>query len=247
MSLQASAVRHALWVRVSHWIGTVSFLLLAVTGIFILMVHPRLYWGEVGNDLTPAFMELPISRNYKHNGWDNKSAFFDRPGSPVSASRTYDIFNENGWGRSLHFLSAWILVGTGVFYLFAGLWSGHFRRRLVPGRNALGWRQFRKDFVAHVRSPFSMGNHADYNLLQRLTYLTIIFIFLPLVVLTGLAMSPAITASIPALVTMFGGTQSARTIHFFASVALELFLVAHLVMVTMTGFKQNIKAMTIGK
>src|ERR1041385_8880367 len=104
--------RHRRWMKITHWTGTVSFLLLVVTGVEILMVHPRMYWGNAGNDLTPALFELPVSRNYHHGGWDNQQAFFNSANSPVSASRTYDIFNQNGWGRSLHFLSGWVLVVT---------------------------------------------------------------------------------------------------------------------------------------
>src|SRR5512139_2171250 len=103
---QPDGVRgHARWVRISHFILAVSLLTLAFSGYMILMVHPRLYWGDAGNDLTPALVELPISRNYKHGGFDKPVAFFATAGSPVSASRTYDIFNQNGWGRSLHFLA----------------------------------------------------------------------------------------------------------------------------------------------
>ena len=78
------------------------------------MAHPRLYWGEAGNDLTPALIELPISRNYQHGGWEKPTPFFRTPPGPVSASRTYDIFNQNGWARSLHFLAAWWLVLPGA-------------------------------------------------------------------------------------------------------------------------------------
>ena len=101
--------RHARWVRISHGIAT-SFITLAFTGVVILMAHPRLYWGEVGNDLTPALIELPISRNHQHGGWEKASPFFQDPAGPVTANRTYEIFNQNGWGRSLHFLAAWWLV-----------------------------------------------------------------------------------------------------------------------------------------
>src|SRR5690349_22095269 len=104
---------HPIWVRVSHWLTTASVATLAVTGVAILMVHPRLYWGEAGNDLTPALLELPISRNYKHGGWTTQMPFFQAAGSPISAVRTYDIFNQNGWARSLHFLSAWWLAIPG--------------------------------------------------------------------------------------------------------------------------------------
>lgn len=240
-------MRHARWVRISHGIIALSFLSLAVTGIFILMVHPRLYWGEVGNDLTPAFIELPISRNYHHNGWDNKVAFFDKPGSAISASRTFDIFNENGWGRSLHFLSAWVLVVTGLLYVISGLITRHFGRRMMPQRDAFSMKLLWREFVDHLRSPRSMGNGSQYNLLQRVSYLGVIFVCMPVAVMTGLAMSPAITASFPFVVSMWGGTQSARTIHFFASIALELFFIVHLMMIVITGFKQNMKAIVIGK
>src|SRR5215207_810468 len=107
---------HAAWVRASHWIGATSLLLLAVTGYVILMCHPRLYWGEVGNDLTPALIELPISRNHQHGGWEANGPFAEDAPSRVSASRTYDIFNQNSWARSLHFLSAWVLVVFGAIY-----------------------------------------------------------------------------------------------------------------------------------
>ena len=98
---------HARWVRISHAIAAASLLTLAFTGFVILMAHPRLYWGEVGNDLTPALLELPISRNYQHRGYEKSTPFFADASGPITASRTYDIFNQNGWGRSLHFLAAW--------------------------------------------------------------------------------------------------------------------------------------------
>jgi len=123
---------HARWVRISHWIIAASVLTLAVTGFVILMAHPRLYWGAVGNDLTPALLELPISRNHRHGGWEPGVAFSAHAGAAVSATRTYDILNENSWGRSLHFLAAWFLVVTGIVYVSAGICSGHVRRHLLP-------------------------------------------------------------------------------------------------------------------
>src|ERR1041385_8694967 len=144
--------RHSLWVRISHWIITIAFFSLVFTGVEILMVHPRLYWGEVGNDLTPALIELPISRNYKHGGYEKKAAFFDNNPSIVSASRTYKIFNQNGWGRSLHFLSAWILVITGGIYLIMGIFTGHFRRRMLPTLRELMPQSIIKDIVSRLHS-----------------------------------------------------------------------------------------------
>ena len=241
------ANRHARWVRLSHWILTVSVLTLAFSGVLILMVHPRLYWGEAGNDLTPAFLELPISRNHRHGGWDKQMAFFENAAAPISASRTFDIFNQNGWGRSLHFLAAWCLVVPGAIYLLAGISGGHFRSHIVPRRNELVPTLFWQDVVDHMRLriPPATGG-PRYGLLQKCAYSLVVFVAAPLIVLTGLTMSPAVTAALPFLLQVFGGYQSARTIHFFAFVALLLFVAVHLLMVVKSGFKRQIRAMTLG-
>ncbi|MEP6787078.1 MAG: cytochrome b/b6 domain-containing protein [Acidobacteriota bacterium] len=238
---------HRHWVRISHWIVTVSFLTLAVTGVAILMVQPRLYWGEVGNDLTPALIELPISRNYKHNGWDAGTPFFDGEGSPVTANRTYDIFNQNGWGRSLHFLAGWFLVLSGAIYMLGGIFTSHFGRHIVPGRIELAPGSVWSDVKDHLRLriPAATGG-PDYGPLQKFAYLSIVFLALPLMVISGLTMSPAITAAFPFLLDLFGGHQSARTIHFFAFVALILFLLVHILMIVKSGFRRQMRAMTIG-
>ena len=238
---------HARWVRISHWIATASLLTLAFTGVVILMAHPRLYWGEVGNDLTPALLELPISRNYQHGGWEKPMPFFQDVAGPMSASRTYDIFNQNGWGRSLHFLAAWCLVIPGAVYLLFGLSRGHFRSHIVPHAGELVPPVVWRDVVNHLRlriPPASGG--PDYGVLQKAAYSFVLFVAAPLMVLTGLAMSPAVTATFPVLLRMFGGYQSARTIHFFAFVALLLFVCVHVVMVIKSGFRRQIRAMTVG-
>jgi thiosulfate reductase cytochrome b subunit len=239
---------HARWVRVSHLIVAASLLTLAVTGVVILMAHPRLYWGEVGNDLTPALLELPISRNYKHGGWENRIQFFQGSASPVSASRTFDIFNQNGWGRSLHFLAAWLLVVPGVVYLLGGVFSGHFRFHIWPRAGELTPRRFWQEVVDHLHlriRPATGG--PQYGLLQKCAYCAVVFVALPLSVLSGLTMSPAITAAFPFLLSVFGGFQSARTIHFFAFGALVLFVIAHVVMVAMSGFTRQMRGMIWGK
>jgi thiosulfate reductase cytochrome b subunit len=240
-------IRHKRWVRGSHLIITASFFALVYSGYEILMVHPRLYWGEVGNDLTPALFELPISRNYKHGGWEKSTPFYKEAVSPVSASRTYNIFNKNGWGRSLHFLAAWFLVLTGVAYLLAGIFTGHFKSRLWPQANEFRLQLFWRDFISHFRKVPSATDVKKYGLLQKYTYMAVIYVLLPLTAITGLTMSPAITAAFPFLLKIFFGAQSARTIHFFASVALVLFLIVHVVMVIRSGFKQQIRAITVGK
>ena len=238
-------LQHKRWVKLSHWFVTLSFLALTFSGFIILMCHPRLYWGDVGNDLTPALFELPVSRNYQHGGWEKNTAFFEGEGSQISASRTYEIFNENGWGRSLHFLAAWFLVLTGLIYLLMGIFSGHFKRHLWPKEFTA--RMLLRDLINHIKMRIPAVVGPQYGLLQKCTYVFVIFIALPLAVITGLAMSPAITNEYPFLSGMFGGSQSARTIHFFASVTLVLFLLVHVVMVIKTGFKKQLRGMTIGK
>ena len=239
---------HARWVRVSHWIGAASLLVLAVTGFVILMAHPRLYWGEIGNDLTPALVELPISRNYQHGGWDTPRPFFARAGGPVSASRTFDIFNQNGWGRSLHFLAGWCLIVPGVLYLIGGLLGGHFRSHVWPAARELTPAVVGRHVVDHLRLriPSATGG-PRYNVLQKIAYSLVIFVAAPLMVLTGLAMSPAIGAAFNWLPRLFGGHQSARTIHFFAFVLLILFVLVHVVRVWASGFRRQMRAMTVGE
>ena len=242
------AQRHARWVRISHWIATVSFLTLAFSGFMILMVHPRLYWGNAGNDLTPALLELPISRNYKHGGWEKPTPFFEKAAGPISASRTYDIFNQNGWGRSLHFLAAWFLVLPGALYVLAGISGGHFRSHIWPRARELAPRLVWRDFVDHLRFRIRPARGGpQYGLLQKCAYSLVVFVAAPLIVVTGLTMSPAVTAAFPILLRLFGGYQSARTIHFFTFVALVLFVIAHVVMVIKSGFRRQMRSMTVGE
>jgi thiosulfate reductase cytochrome b subunit len=239
---------HARWVRLSHGIITLSVLMLAFSGFEILMVHPRLYWGKAGNDLTPALLELPISRNYKHGGYDRPVPLTESASGPVSANRTYEIFNENGWGRSLHFLAAWFLVLPGLLYLVLGLFSGHFRSHIWPRIRQLAPRPVWRDLVAHLRLRIPAASSGPrYGLLQKCAYSFVVFVAAPLMVATGLTMSPAVTAAFPFLLDLFGGIQSARTIHFFTSAVLLLFVIVHVVMVVRSGFRRQIRAMTLGR
>jgi thiosulfate reductase cytochrome b subunit len=221
---------------------------LGVSGFVVLMAHPRLYWGEAGNDLTPALLELPISRNYRHGGWDRTVVFEDGPsGRVVSAARTYDVFNENGWARSLHFLAAWVLVAAGAVYLLAGLATGHLVRELLPRARDLAPSALWRDFVARLR-----GSNADvtpgppYGALQRCAYFGVVYLALPLLTVTGLAMSPAVTAAYPSIASVWGGSQSARTIHFFAFAAIAAFAIGHVLMTARAGFGRQLRALTIG-
>lgn len=238
---------HTAWVKLIHWLGTLSFLLLLFTGIEMIMVHPRFYWGETGNELTSALFELPISKNYQHGGWTAAEPFFKTANSPISAGRTFEIFNQNGWGRSLHFLSAWILVIAGLIYFFAGFISKHIQTNILPAKNELGKTVFTKDLKAHMRKGLAFVKGPQYGLLQKISYSMVIFLLLPVVVISGLTMSPAVTASCPFLLTICFGAQSARTIHFFAAVLLTIFLLIHIAMIARTGFKKHLLAMTVQK
>lgn len=244
---RSAVAGHARWVRISHWVLAASVLTLAFSGFEILMVHPRLYWGKAGDDLTPALFELPISRNYQHGGWAPPVSFAPGAHTIVSAARTYDIFNQNSWGRSLHFLAAWFLVLSGLFYLFAGLASGHLWRHLVPRPGELAPRRLWRDVAVHLHLPFPRApGGPPYGVLQKLSYAGVVLVALPLMTLTGLAMSPAVTAAYPGLLDLFGGSQSARTIHFFVFAVLAVFLIVHLTMVALTGFRRQMRAMIFG-
>ena len=196
--LQPNMPRHTPVVRITHWLTALAFLALLVSGIAILLAHPRLYWGETGNLETASLIDLPLP---------------------------FMLTGQSGWGRSLHFQSAWLCVLAGVVYIVHSWRSGHFRNDLARGDS----------------------NGADsYNVLQRITYLIIVFAVFPLIIWTGLAMSPAITSVAPVLVTILGGQQSARTIHFFAAGFLVLFFLIHVAMVWRAGFSAKIWPMIIG-
>ena len=229
---EAQSPRHSAMVRVTHWLTTLAFLALLVTGVEILISHPRFYWGETGNvNMTPLFsFHIPSSR----------------PSVPTGYG--YVLPDQNGWSRYLHFQSAWLLVLTGLIYIAFGIFEGHFRRNLFPEASDLAPVRLAKAIAGHLH--FRRPNEEEarsYNLVQRLTYLLVVFILFPLIILTGLAMSPAFNSAIPFVVTIFGGRQSARTLHFFVSVLLVLFLLVHVFMVFLAGFRIRVGAMITGK
>jgi len=222
-TLQTSDVldspRHSALVRITHWIFTLSFFGLVVSGFAIILAHPHFYWGETGSIGTPSLFDLPLPTML---------------GGP------------SGWGRSLHFQSAWFAVLSGLLYAISGLLTQHFRKQLLPKRADLSWRSMRAILLDHLR--FKRPVEANsYNPLQRLSYLAVVFLFFPLIILTGLAMSPAITSVIPHIVTVFGGYETARTLHFFLANFLVLFLLVHVAMVILGGFKTRMLAMIAGR
>ena len=241
-----SARSHARWVRISHWILATSVLTLAVSGFVILMAHPRLYWGEAGNDLMPALIELPFTPNSGRVEFTDRAPIFQDAAGPISANRTTEIFNQNGWGRSLHFLAAWFLIVPGLVYLLAGLSGGHFRSHIWPRSDELP--RVHAELLDHVRFRIRRATGGpSYGVLQKITYSFVVFLAAPVIVLTGLTMSPTVSAAFPFLLRLFGGFQSARTIHFATFAALVLFVFVHLVMVIASGFGRQMRAMTIGQ
>jgi thiosulfate reductase cytochrome b subunit len=228
----SSASRHSVLVRITHWIITLCFFALVVSGAEIVVSHPRFYWGETGNVLTEPLFKIPIpsSRNLVPTGYG------------------YVLPDQNGWSRALHFQTAWLMVLTGLLYLVGGVFTGHFRKNLFPAATDLSWRRLAAVILHHARfDPPTEADASSYNVLQRLTYLFVIFILFPLVIWTGLAMSPAFDSALPATVTLLGGRQSARTLHFFVSLALVLFLLMHVFLVWRSGFRNRMRAMTIGQ
>jgi thiosulfate reductase cytochrome b subunit len=191
------AERHSALVRVTHWLTAASVVALLVSGVAILLAHPRLYWGETGAVGTPSVLDLPLP---------------------------FVLTGQSGWGRYLHFLSAWLLVLTGAAYVLGGIRACHFRNDL-----------------------FRPAEPAKYTLVQRSTYTTVVFMLFPLMIWTGFAMSPAITSVLPGLVTALGGQQSARTIHFIVTCLLVAFVIGHVVMVVVAGFSRHVAAMIVGR
>ena len=160
----------------------------------------------------------------------------------------YVLPDQNGWSRALHFQAAWVVVLTGLLYLVSSLLRGHLRTNLLPRGTDLSWRALSAVVANHLRfKPPGEAEAWSYNVLQRISYLFVIFVLFPLVIWTGLAMSPAFVSAVPAAVTAFGGQQSARTIHFFVSAFLLLFVLVHIVMVFLAGFRRRMRAMITGR
>lgn len=228
---RATVLRHSLLVRITHWLTFIAFVALLLTGIEILISHPRFYWGETGNVNTPAAFtfHIPSSRDSVPTGYG------------------YVLPDQNGWSRYLHFEAAWLLVITGALYLIYLLATGHLRRNLFPTRDQRSLRAYATRIGQYVRFKKSAAEDLHtYNVLQRTSYLIVIFILVPLIIWTGLAMSPAFTAAFPFTSSLLGGRQSARTIHLFVTIALVLFLIIHVTMVALTGFRARMRAITLG-
>jgi thiosulfate reductase cytochrome b subunit len=257
--------RHTRITRLTHWINLLCSTVLLMSGLQIFMAHPALYWGQSGADADRPAFEIGAD-----NSGGGSPVGFTRIGSltfettgilGVSRNASGDPAERAfprwatlpGWrdlalGRRWHFFFAWLFAANLLVYLVAGLASGHFWRDLLPSRQQLRPRALLHDIAGHLRLKFPRGEASrGYNPLQKLTYLCVVFVLLPLMILTGLAMSPGMDAILPWLVDLFGGRQSARTIHFIAASLILLFVFVHVAMVLLAGPLNELRAMFTGR
>jgi thiosulfate reductase cytochrome b subunit len=252
--------RHRLSTRLWHWLNVVALTVMLMSGLMIFNAHPRLYWGEYGANADPAW--LAIGANGEGQGvlrigaatiettgvlgvWTDGDGTVRRRAFPGWATipSTYNLADARIW----HFAFAWVLALGLLGYLLWSLVNGHVRRDLHISRGE--WRpgQIWHDVKAHARLRFPTGAAAlRYNILQKLAYAGVLFVLLPLAIATGLALSPGMDAAWPWLTAIWGGRQSARSVHFIAAFALVGFVVVHLVMVALAGPFNEVRAMITG-
>lgn len=222
------AYRHRLPTRIWHWINAVTVFTMLMSGLMILNAHPRLYWGQYGANFDHAWINLG---RRPFPGWATIPSSYD-----LAAARTW------------HFAFAWVLVVGLVAFLLTSLWNRHVQRDLAPRPGELAPKHVWQDIKDHARLHFPTGDAAlRYNTLQKLSYVAVIFVFLPLMILTGLTMSPSMDAAWPWLIHLFGGRQSARSIHFIVAATIVAFIIVHLVMVVLAGPANEIWSMISGR
>jgi thiosulfate reductase cytochrome b subunit len=251
--------RHSRVVRVTHWINLVCLTCLFLSGLQIFNAHPALYWGQYGADADPAIVSLgaeyapdhslkgvtrigPISINttgvlgVSHNEVRGYPAWATLPGDRNLAV-----------GRRWHFFMGWIFVANGLIYLVSNAINGHFRRDLLPTGAQLRPRHIVRSIVDHALLRHPVGEEArSYNVLQKLAYLGVILLMM-LMVATGLTLSPGMDAFAPGLLLVFGGRQSARTIHWICANLIVLFVLVHVAEVFIAGVFNEIGSMITGR
>lgn len=251
--------RHSLLVRVTHWVNALCFAVLLMSGLQIFNAHPRLYVGLYGADHEQPVFEIG---NRQQQGFVRLGSLQLNTTGVLGVSKlegtltarafpgwmTLPSWQDLGAGRHWHFFFAWLLLFNGVIYLLHGFWYRHFRRDLLPDRQQLGARHLWQEICDHARLRFARGEAARrYNALQKLSYLLVIFILLPLMLLSGLTLSPALDAALPFLPDLFGGRPTARTVHFITATLLVLFVLVHVVMVLVSGVFNNLRSMITGR
>lgn len=218
--------RHALGTRLWHWINAIAIFILLGSGLGISNAHPRLYWGRYGANFDPAWLELP-----RFPAW-------------ITIPASYNLAISRRW----HLFFA-LVLGFGLLgYMVWSLVNRHFVRDLRLHRRELGARHVWADFRAHLAFRFhDPESPRDYNVFQKLSYIGVIFVALPLAIVTGIALSPAMDAAWPWVLELFGGRQSARSVHFIAATLIALFTVVHLVLVILAGAGNELRSMITGR
>ena len=217
--------RHRLPVRLWHWVNAICLYVLFTSGLGIFNAHPRLYWGEYGANYDPAWLTLD-----RFPGWLTLPEYYS-----LAMSRHWHLFTAPFFAFSLLAYMLWIALG------------GHFRRDLAISKAEAAPAHIWQDIKDHARLKFPRGDAAArYNILQKIAYSKVLFLFLPIVILTGLAMSPGMDAAFPWLTQIWGGRQSARSIHFIAAWALVIFFVVHIAMVLLAGPFNELRSIITG-
>ncbi len=250
--------RHPLAIRLTHWVNVVALTTLLLSGLQIFNAHPALYLGQASTFAHPLLTIGATGDPPAHGYLEAFGHRFDTTGV-LGLSKAGGEETERGFpawitlpseqdlatGRRWHFLFAWIFVANGLVYLLFGVVSGEVRRRLIPTAREL--MTIPAAIREHLTLHFPEGEAATrYNVLQKLTYLVVVLGLLPLQILAGLAMSPGMGAVAPWLPALFGGRQSARTVHFIIATLLLLFVLVHLAMVLLTGPLNNLRGMITG-
>jgi thiosulfate reductase cytochrome b subunit len=254
--------RHTLFVRLAHWLNALCVAVLLMSGLQIFNAHPMLHWGIKGDEADPAIFSITAEESdveptkgltqigpYAFDTTGVLGFFTDRDGSPSERAFPWWItlpsYPALAEGRRWHFFFAWLLGLNGLAYLGYGFARGHFRRDLAPsGRELSGIGRTIRD---HLTFRHPRGEAAKrYNVLQMLAYLTVIFVILPLMVVSGITMSPGIDSAAPFLPELFGGRQSARTIHFVTASLLVLFVIVHVGEVFIAGVFNEMRSMITG-
>lgn len=252
--------RHTLVVRITHWINVLCVSLLLMSGLQIFNAHPALYWGQYGADADKPVLAMNafVVHGDKLSGVTQIGGLSFHTTGLFGASSN-EVRGFPRWltlpadrnlavGRRWHFFLAWLFVINGLAYLIVGALNGHFRRDLAPTADQLKPRNIWRDIVDHARLKHPAGEAVKhYNSLQKFAYLAVIVLLLPVMVLTGLTMSPGADAALPGLLTLFGGRQSARTIHFITANLIVLFVIVHVVEVFLAGVVNELRSMITGR
>jgi Ni/Fe-hydrogenase b-type cytochrome subunit len=215
--------RHALSTRLWHWLNLVCLAVLFMSGLNISNAHPRLYWGQWGFEPKDAWLHVP-----RFPGW-------------MTIPDYYSLAAARDW----HVLTAWVFAVALLLFMVAALINRHFRRDIATSRAE--WRPSAvwADVRAHLKLDFD-AHGAKYNLLQKATYSLVLFVLLPLMIVSGMAISPGMDAAWPFLTDLFGGRQSARSIHFLCAWGLAAFFVVHVVLVLLSNPLRQVREMITG-